>query len=68
MDKYTERKRIGEIIRNLRKSQNLTQDELAEAASITRANLSSIERGKYSAGFDILSRIADALGMKVVIL
>ena len=38
---------------------------LAEKAGIDAANLSRIEAGRYSTGFDILVRIAIALGMKI---
>lgn len=39
--------------------------ELAKLAGIDAANLSRIEKGKYSVGIDILSKIAAALGKKI---
>ena len=55
------RKDFGKQILALRKQKNISQDQLAELAGITRNNLSRIENGKYSPGLDILLRIADAL-------
>ena len=37
---------------------------LAPRAGITVANLCNIENGRYSTGVDVLTRIADALGME----
>lgn len=59
--------RIGARIKELRTEQKLTQDELAKKAGITRANLSNIEAGKYSAGIDTLNKITKALGAEIEI-
>ena len=64
-DRYEERKRIGDRIRDLREEQNLEGKQLAALAKIDAGNLSKIEQGKYSVGFDILAKIADVLGAKV---
>lgn len=58
---------VGARIRTLRKDAGLTQQQLAERAGITRANLANIEMGKYSAGLDILWKISTALGAAVYI-
>lgn len=58
---------VGARIRTLRKDAGLTQQQLAERAGITRANLANIEMGKYSAGLDILWKISKALGASVYI-
>lgn len=60
-----ERKRIGERIKELRKKKNLDAKTLASRIGIDASNLSRIEQGHYSVGFDILSKIAAALGAKV---
>lgn len=39
--------------------------ELARLTGVDAANLSRIEKGKYSVGIDILSKIAAALGKKI---
>lgn len=56
-------KLIGERIRDLRKSQNLSQEELANKAYISRSFLGEIERGRSSATIDSLEKIATALGI-----
>ena len=60
-----ERKRIGERIKELRKKRNLDAKSLASRIGIDASNLSRIEQGHYSVGFDILSKIASALNAKV---
>ena len=64
-DKYDERKRIGERIKELRKKRNIDAKTLAYRIGIDASNLSRIEQGHYSVGLDILSRIAYALGAKI---
>lgn len=64
---YGSRAAVGARIRTLRKNAGLTQQQLAERAGITRANLANIEMGKYSAGLDILWKISAALGASVYI-
>ena len=60
-----QRDRIGQSIRSLRTQRDMTQQELADAAGITRANVCNIESGKYSVGLDVLNKIANAIGVKV---
>ena len=61
----SERLRIGAKICDLRMSKKLTTRAMAEAAGITQANLINIEHGRYSVGLDILSKIAESLGVKI---
>ena len=60
-DRADERERIGMKIRELRKKRGIEAKHLASMTNIDAANLSRIERGKYSVGFDILSKIAETL-------
>lgn len=60
-----DRVRIGKRIREIRESKRIEARELAKLAGIDAANLSRIENGKYSVGYDILSKIATSLGKKV---
>lgn len=60
-----QRERIGQAIRSFRQQRGMTQQELADAAGVTRPNLVRIEAGKYSVGFDILSKLAYALGVEI---
>ena len=64
-DRQGERIRIGGRIRQIREERNVEARELAKLAGIDAANLSRIEKGKYSVGIDILSKIAAALGKKI---
>ena len=53
--------KIGEQIRNLRLSCNLTQEELAERAGLTKGFISQIERDITSISVDSLAQILEAL-------
>ena len=52
---------IGERILNLRQSSNLTQEELAERANLTKGFISQIERDLTSISLDSLIQILGAL-------
>lgn len=65
VDKGEERKRIGQRIRELRRENNMEAKALAMRVGIDASNLSRIEQGHYSVGFDTLNKIANALGAKV---
>ena len=64
-DRSEERLRIGQRIREIRESKNMEAKQLAFLANIDAANLSRIEKGKYSVGFDILTKIADVFGKRI---
>ncbi len=66
-DRDNERERIGAQIRSLRVERGLEAKELAEYADIDASNLSRIEKGKFSAGLDILCKIAAAMNCSVEI-
>lgn len=50
---------VGENIKNIRKKNNITQEELAEKLSVTRQAVSSWENGKTEPDIKTLSSIAD---------
>jgi len=52
-------------LRNIRRERNLTQEELAAAAGITRPYLSDIERGRKMPGGSVVLRLANACGVPV---
>lgn len=71
-----ERQRIGARIAELRKSvewtdelgirrKGMTQKEMAARCGLFQSNLARIENGRYATTIDILSNIADVLGVKV---
>ena len=64
-DRSAERERIGSKIRLLREKKGIEAKHLALMINIDAANLCRIEQGKYSVGLDILTKISDALGVKV---
>ena len=53
--------KIGERIRSLREMSNLTQEELAERAGLTKGFISQIERDLTSISLDSLAQILEAL-------
>lgn len=59
------RKAMGESIRELRIAQGWTQEQLAEIAGITAANVRRIEAGKYAVNIDVLNKIAIALNAEL---
>jgi transcriptional regulator with XRE-family HTH domain len=59
---------IGKKIRTLRQERDVTLDQLAEKARLTKGQLSKIENGKVSCPVSTLTRIASALGVHVGLL
>ena len=64
-DKNVERERMGRRIKEIREKRGLDAHELAMRSGIETINLLRIEQGKYSAGFDILTKIAYALNCEI---
>ena len=62
---YDKRKAMGESIRAMRTAQGWEQEQLAQIAGITVANVRSIEAGKYAVNIDVLNKIAMALGAEL---
>lgn len=56
---------LGKRIKQLRKEQRRTQDEIAELCGFTISLLSKIENGKTTPPVSTLVKIANALGVKV---
>lgn len=54
---------LGEAIKNARKAQNLTQEELGEKIGVQRAQISRLEKGKSVITLPTLSRVFKALGI-----
>jgi transcriptional regulator with XRE-family HTH domain len=51
-------------LRKLRQARGLSQEELAHRAEIDRTYVSALERSVYSAGIDVLDRLARVLGVE----
>ena len=64
-EKDNERIRIGKRIKEIRLEKGLDAKSLAIVAGIDAANLCRIEAGKYSVGFDVLTKIARVCGKQI---
>lgn len=56
---------MGERVRNLRKSQKLTLQNVASSAGISVSTLSKIERGLLAPTYDKFSKLAQALNVEI---
>ena len=58
-----------EITNNIRKlrffANEMTQQELAEKAGVSRQTIIAIEAGKYSPSLELAFRIADVFGVQI---
>lgn len=56
---------IGEIIREARKREKMTQQQLAENVGTNKSYISRIEKGLIEPGAGLFLRIMNALGLRV---
>jgi transcriptional regulator with XRE-family HTH domain len=54
---------FGQNVYRLRNAANLTQEQLAEKADISRRYVQMIEAGQYTPTIDVASRLRGALGV-----
>ncbi len=59
------RQRIAKRVRHLRKSNDLTQQELADRAEIDRTYLARLETQALNVSIDVLYRLASSLDVEV---
>lgn len=57
--------RLGEMIKERRKSLKITQPDLADLANISINTLYKIERGEGNPTLDILEKITEVLGLEL---
>lgn len=57
--------RLGRRIRTLRDERELSQDQLADRAEISRAYISSVEVGAKTPSVEVLVRLAEALDVSL---
>ncbi len=62
-DAHPVKRELGPLVRQLRRSGNLTLEQLAEASGVSRAMLSSVERGNKNPTLPTLAKIASGLGV-----
>jgi DNA-binding XRE family transcriptional regulator len=60
-------KEIRERVISLRHECEMTQKDLAAKSGITQANISNLEKGRIKPNIDTLKKIADAMGMRLVV-
>jgi HTH-type transcriptional regulator/antitoxin HipB len=58
---------IGEIIRQIREKQDLTQDELAQLLNVNKSNISKIENNLKSIRMETFFRVLRALNTQMTI-
>ena len=58
---------IGSAIRSRRKELSITQPHLAELASVSTNTLYKLERGQGNPSLDILTKLAEVLGMELIL-
>lgn len=58
---------LGRAIRDERKTQGLTQSDLAAASGVSLRYISELERGRASAGVGRALRVVRMLGLRVVL-
>jgi len=56
---------LNNRIKELRKEQKVTQEELAGAVGVTRQTIISLENGKYNASLQLAYKIAKYFGMTI---
>jgi transcriptional regulator with XRE-family HTH domain len=64
--KQRERKILLEVLRELRKQRNLTQDQLAKSMGVKQAFISKYETGERRLDFLDLVAICDVMGVSIV--
>jgi transcriptional regulator with XRE-family HTH domain len=60
-------KEIGEAIRKRRSFLGIDQKALSELSGVATHTLSNIESGKGNPTADVLNRVADVLGMNLIV-
>jgi len=61
----TDRERIGVRIKEIRTKKGMSQLQLAELTGLRQHHIVRIEKGMYSTGIDILSKIAEVLDCRI---
>ena len=56
---------MDNIIKELRKEQRISQEELAKAVQVTRQTIISLENGKYNASLLLAHEIAKYFGKSI---
>jgi transcriptional regulator with XRE-family HTH domain len=57
---------VGERLKNLRKAQGLTQDEISIKVNLSRASINNIENGRHRIQLHILCDFSAAFGVPLI--
>ena len=56
---------VAKQLRDVRKSQGITQESLAELVGTKKSNISRLESGRYNPSLDFLVKVAGGLGKQI---
>ena len=56
---------FGNVLRKIRESRGLSQEEFAELCDISRAYYGRLERGEHSITLDLCRKISEATGLSM---
>lgn len=59
------RHEVAEQLKQIRKSQHVTQETLAERVGTKKSNISRFESGNYNPSLDFLIKVAGGLGKQI---
>ncbi len=62
------RENTAREMKDIRKEQKITQNELAEKIGTKKSNISRFESGKYNPTLDFMAKMADGLGKDIKII
>lgn len=63
----TPREEIVRQLKETRKSEGMTQEQLAERVGTKKSNISRLESGRYNPSLDFLVKVADGLGKEIAV-
>ena len=67
MEKLKSVAQLGAKLKKFRKSQNVTQQELADLAGVSRKAISELERGKETLRMDIALKVLSVSDIKLML-
>lgn len=56
---------VAKQLRDVRKSQGMTQESLADLVGTKKSNISRLESGRYNPSIDFLVKVAGGLGKQI---
>lgn len=59
------REEVAQQLREVRKSQRMTQELLADRVGTKKSNISRLESGRYNPSLDFLVKVAGGLGKQI---